>query len=80
MSLINAAVSLDAVLAVVTEEARHIIGTHQSVTSITRGEGWSQAINTVSLSDTYAEWRDYEALPDGSGIYAMVCEPNARPA
>ncbi|UQA55785.1 GAF domain-containing protein [Polyangium aurulentum] len=68
--------SLDSVLRVVAEEARQIIGAHQSVTSLTRGDDWSQAINTVSMSSKYERWRGYSTPANGKGIYAEVCKTN----
>ncbi|HEY9604808.1 MAG TPA: PAS domain S-box protein [Allocoleopsis sp.] len=73
---INSALSIEDVLHVITEQARAIIGTHQSVTSLTLDQNWSQAITCVSLSDKYAAWRTYNEQPDGSGIYACVCQLN----
>jgi len=73
---INSALSIEEVLQVITEQARSIIGAHQSVTSMTVNENWAQAINAVSLSDKYAQWRDYDEMPDGSGIYACICHTN----
>lgn len=75
-AVINSSMSLDEILARVTEQARLIVGAHQAVTSLTVGMDWAQAISTVSLSDKYDTWADYEALPSGEGIYAMVCETN----
>ncbi|WP_051935660.1 GAF domain-containing protein [Deinococcus sp. YIM 77859] len=74
---IGAAGSLQATLEVITKQARDLIGAHQAVVSLTVGEDWAQAITSVSLSDRYAAWREYDALPDGSGIYALVCRMNA---
>ena len=71
---INAASTVDEMLEVVTREVRLTIGAHQAVTSLTVDGSWSQAITTVSLSERYAAWSDYTASPDGSGIYALVCE------
>jgi PAS domain S-box-containing protein len=68
--------SLNAIHQIITDQARLIIGAHQAVTSITVGSGWAQAIQALSLSDKYAPWRSYAAVPDGSGIYAMVCKTN----
>lgn len=73
---INAATSVDAMLAEITERARDVIGAHQAITSLTVGEDWSQAISAVSLSDRYAAWRDYAEPPSGAGIYRQVCERN----
>src|SRR5258708_4883556 len=73
---IHSALSVDSVLRVITEAARRIIDTHQSVSGMTVNEQWAQAINAISLSDKYAQWRTYDAKPDGSGIYAVVCGTN----
>jgi PAS domain S-box-containing protein len=70
------AVTLEARLDELTHVARRIIGAHQGVISLTRGPDWAQAINTVALSAKYEKWRDYTSAPDGSGIYAWVCEEN----
>src|SRR5216683_4670288 len=70
---IHSALSVDSVLRVITAEARRIIDTHQSVSSMTVNEQWAQTISAISLSDKYAQWRTYNATPDGSGIYAVVC-------
>jgi PAS domain S-box-containing protein len=80
--LANAAVAIHTVTAipsmldVITEQARHLIGAHQAVTSMTVGLDWAQAINSVSLSDKYAEWRTYDEMVDGSGIYRLVAQAN----
>jgi two-component sensor histidine kinase len=73
---ITAAETLDATIREVGDAAREIVGAHQSVVSLTHGDNWSQAISAVSLSDKYAPFRDYAEAPDGSGIYALVCETN----
>ena len=74
--VMNSALSIEDVLRVITEQGRTIIGAHQSVTSMTIDQNWAQAINSVSLSDKYAAWRDYDENTDGSGIYACVCHLN----
>lgn len=68
--------TMDEALQIITDAARHAIGAHQAITSMTRDQNWAQAITAVSLSDRYAAWRDYDTPPDGSGIYALVCEEN----
>jgi signal transduction histidine kinase/ActR/RegA family two-component response regulator len=72
----NSDLSIAEVLQAIAEQARAIIGAHQSVTSLTINQNWVQAINAVSLSDKYAQWRDYDEPTDGSGIYACVCHMN----
>jgi PAS domain S-box-containing protein len=61
---------------VLVGEVRDILQTHQAVVSVTEGNGWSQAINAVSLSDRYAQYRGYRAQTDGTGNYAEVCRTN----
>lgn len=70
---INSTLSLNETLQLITDKAREIIEAHQSVTSLTIDENWAQSISTISLSDKYAQWREYSQQPDGSGIYSLVC-------
>jgi PAS domain S-box-containing protein len=72
----NAAHDVDSITAVVTEEARTLIRSHQAVTSFSIDQNWGQAINVVCLSEKYAAWRGYDEKPDGTGIYALVCRTN----
>jgi signal transduction histidine kinase len=73
---INSSASVDEVLQKITVAARELIGAHQSVTSMTTGDDWAQALNAVSLSDKYAAYRGYAEKPNGSGIYSVVCRLN----
>ncbi|MGQ2979967.1 MAG: PAS domain-containing protein, partial [Polaromonas sp.] len=68
--------NLDAMMQEVAEQARTIIGAHQAIISLTQNSDWAQAITALSLSDKYAAWRHLAEPPDGSGIYAVVCETN----
>lgn len=74
--LTGSMLSVPDILDHVTARAREILGAHQAVASLTVGDSWAQAITSVSLSERYASYRDYDAVPDGSGIYALVCETN----
>ena len=73
---IHVSLSLDETLKKITEQARQIIGAHQAVTSLTVEQNWASSINTVSLSEKYAAWINYEAPPDMAGIYELVCLHN----
>lgn len=73
---INSLLSIEEVLKLITQQARAIVGAHQSLTSITVEHSWAKAIHSVSLSDKYAAWQGYAEQPDGSGIYASVCQMN----
>ena len=64
------------VLDAINEQAAAVIGAQQAVASLTRGDDWAQAITSVVMADRYEQWRAYDEMPDGSGIYAMVCETN----
>ncbi|WP_431094780.1 PAS domain S-box protein [Polaromonas aquatica] len=60
----------------VAEQARGVIGAHQSIVSLTVNSDWAQAINALSLSEKYAKYRDLIEPPDGTGIYSLVCQTN----
>lgn len=66
--------TVDAMLQEVAEQARFVIGAHQSVVSLAPGHGLSQVISALSVSEKYAGYRVLRDLPDASGIYATVCE------
>ncbi|MBD2296284.1 response regulator [Anabaena sphaerica FACHB-251] len=76
LAINNSALSVEQVLQVITDQAASIIDAHQSVTSMTINQNWGQAITAFHLSDKYAQWRDYNQKPEGSGIYAFVCQLN----
>lgn len=59
-----------------TDTARELVPCHQAAISLTEHPSMAQAIQTVSLSDKYTAWRDYDEKPDGSGIYRQICETN----
>src|SRR5690242_4691101 len=69
---IDAELPQDALLAVVADIGRQVIGAHQCVISITTNPAGAQSISAISLSDKYAAWREYDEEPDGSGIYSLV--------
>jgi len=58
------------------DQLRETLGTHMAVLSLNEGGGHAQTIHAVSMSGKYDAWRDFEPAPDGSGIYALVCESN----
>ncbi len=73
---IHKATRLDEALTAISEEARRIIGAHQSIVTITREPFESVSTYAVSLSDKYGQWRDYRESPRGSGVYTIVCREN----
>jgi PAS domain S-box-containing protein len=74
--VLSRAGSVDELLARASEQARTVVGAHQAVVSMTAGDDWARAHRAISLSDAYAPWRSYDVSPDGSGIYAWVCDRN----
>jgi PAS domain S-box-containing protein len=73
---ISAAHDVDSVMRIVTEEARNLVGAHQSLTSFAMNDDWAQAIYVVSMTDKYGSWRNYDAQAEGAGIYSLVCSMN----
>lgn len=67
---------VEEVIQIIAERARLLIGAHQSVVSLSIDENWGQSIQGISLSEKYAQWRDYDEKITGKGIYALVCETN----
>lgn len=68
--------TLEGTMHEVAEQARGVIGAHQAIVSLTVSSDWAQAINALSLSEKYAKYRDLIEPPDGTGIYALVCQTN----
>lgn len=73
---INANFTVEAMLQTITDQAAIAVRAHQSVTSLTTGGNEEQSINAVHLSEKYAASRTYSAMPDGSGMVALVCKTN----
>ncbi len=66
----------DEVLKLAAATARTLVPSHQCVVSLTMGLDYAQSVHTVSLSDKYGKWLDYDEHADGSGIYRLVCIQN----
>lgn len=72
----NAVLSVDAIVGVLTEEARSIIGAHQAITYLTASEDWKQAIYKISQSDKYSSYAGEEASIFDENLFAQVCKTN----
>ena len=72
----NAALSMDSVVRILTEEARSMLEAHQAITSLTVSENQAQVINMMSLSEKYAGDRAYLEKADISDIYMEACRTN----
>ena len=68
--------TVEALLQVVSEAARSIVGVHQSVASRLYEGTWDHAATHVSLSDDYAQWRAYDVVPEGRGVLNFVTREN----
>jgi PAS domain S-box-containing protein len=69
--------SLQATLQEVVEQARGVVCAHQAVISISSDVEKGHSVHAFSLSEKYDHWKTKDLPPpDGSGIYAMVCETN----
>ena len=68
--------TVDGMLNEVGEQARGVIGAHQAMVSLISSGSWATSINAISLSEKYTRFHGQFVPPDGSGIYAVVCETN----
>jgi signal transduction histidine kinase len=69
---INKLRHFEEVLWFITAKAREIIGTHQSLASITVQENGTRPIVSVSFSDKYAAWREYDGQSEDYELHALV--------
>ena len=72
---VTRAPTLEATLDEITRAAREVIGAHQAVVSLARGDDRSQPINSIALTPKYEQWSG-DVSPEGSGLYAWLCEQN----
>ena len=68
--------SLDDALAVITEQARAIIGAHQAMTLVTSSAEGTPPLGSISLSEKYAAWHGHELRSGPSALDALVCRSN----
>ncbi len=69
--------TLEAAMQETADQARAVVGAHQAVVSLTAQDDSSQANNATSLSDKYANCRDFVRLSHAGGIYSTVCRTNS---
>lgn len=69
--------SVDATLQATCELARALIGAHQAAMSLIVDGDWHQARKYFSLSDKYADFRDFTMPARGIGLHALVVAENA---
>lgn len=66
--------SVREILDLITLRAAEIVGAHLAACRLPGSRAWPQGINAFHVSDKYADYRSYDAGPDGSGISAMVID------
>jgi GAF domain-containing protein len=69
------AAQLDALLRRTCHIARALTGAEQAALKLRVGEDPSQARKYFSLSEKYAEFRDFRVDPQGFGLHAMTIPP-----
>src|SRR4029450_2874845 len=62
----------DPILSDAAEIARVLVRAHQAAAVQLIGKGWANARKFFSLSEKYAEWADYRAPAQGTGIHAYA--------
>jgi diguanylate cyclase (GGDEF)-like protein len=55
-------------------QIREIIPSHQSAVSYVPRGDFCKAMHTTSFTEKYAKYRDYDVLPTGEGIWAVIFE------
>ena len=71
---ITAQQTLKGAMQEVADQACGVIGAHQALVMLTKGDAWNPSIYGLSLSEKYAKYRGLSDAVDGSGIYALVSE------
>ena len=56
--------------------ARALIGAHQAAMAMLVAADWSKARKYFSLSETYAQWKDFTMPARGIGLHALVVSEN----
>ncbi|MBD2541139.1 PAS domain S-box protein [Coleofasciculus sp. FACHB-SPT36] len=74
---INSTLSIDERLQAIADQARTIIGAHQSHAKLSFNQDWAQSLNAISVSDKYAPRRESpEKIDVTTSIYSLVCQRN----
>ncbi|HEU5432311.1 MAG TPA: GAF domain-containing sensor histidine kinase, partial [Thermomicrobiales bacterium] len=73
---INSARAVDETLQAIADRARALTGAQLAIVRLASGFGRVQTIGAFSRADRYAAYDAFMAAPDGSGLYALVCETN----
>ena len=58
------------------ETARALTNAHQAAMAMIVAGDWAQARKYFSLSDKYAQWRDFTPSARGAGLHALVVAEN----
>ncbi|WP_332775470.1 PAS domain S-box protein [Polaromonas sp.] len=68
--------TVEATMQETADQARGVVGAHQTMVSLVINQDWTRATSALSLSKKYTKYRDLISTPDGTGIDALVCETN----
>jgi GAF domain-containing protein len=69
-------VRVDELLQATCEVARAMIGAHQAAMALIVAGDWADARKYFSLSEKYAEWREFKMPARGIGLHALVVSRN----
>ena len=58
----------------IADQIRLLIGAHQSAVSYVPDGDFKQAIHTTSFSEKYKKYNNYDVMPTGEGIWALIVE------
>jgi GAF domain-containing protein len=67
---------VDTTLQICCELARALIGAHQAAMSLIVAGDWAHGRKYFSLSDKYADYRDFTTPGRGIGLHALVVDEN----
>ena len=66
--------SFDDTMDLWAQQARTLVGAHQSAVSYIPHGNFAEGKHAISLSDKYANYRTYDVLPTGDGIWGLVAK------
>jgi GAF domain-containing protein len=69
-------VRVDHLLQTTCEVARALVGAHQAAMGLIVAGDWTKARKYFSLSDKYAQWKDFTMPAEGIGLHALVVAEN----
>ena len=68
--------SFDEAMDLWARQARNIVGAHQSAVSYVPRGSFAEGKHAISMSEKYDQYKTYDVLPTGAGIWRLVVEDN----